>query len=193
MAEAGRRLAGALLAEADQQVLAAVLDRLPPGDTVEVVLSAVRAALSLPVELIRLATGDRRETAPLGLLAGVSVVRRPAAPGRELGTPARARRRPRPAALAGPLKMLAAVAAPDETKTKNVPLDTEAEMAGGAGCGHRGGRGPGRAGADLGGRVAGRQIRQALDRGRLPRAAPVRARLRRHRWSWRTRTAPRSR
>ena len=31
--------------------------------------------------------------------------------------------------MAGPLKVLAAVAAPDETKTRNVPLDTEAEMA----------------------------------------------------------------
>ena len=30
--------------------------------------------------------------------------------------------------LAGPLKILAAVAAPDETKTQNVPLDVEAEM-----------------------------------------------------------------
>ena len=31
--------------------------------------------------------------------------------------------------LAGPLKVLAAVAAPEETKTASVPLDTEAEMA----------------------------------------------------------------
>jgi CHAT domain-containing protein len=30
--------------------------------------------------------------------------------------------------LAGPLKVLAAVAAPDETKTRNAPLDVEAEM-----------------------------------------------------------------
>ena len=36
---------------------------------------------------------------------------------------------PRPApGLAGPLKILAAVAAPDESKTANVPLDVEAEM-----------------------------------------------------------------
>ena len=49
---AGRRRASALLA--------GVLDRLPPGGTVEVVLSATGSALSLPVELIRLATGTRR-------------------------------------------------------------------------------------------------------------------------------------
>jgi hypothetical protein len=34
----------------------------------------------------------------------------------------------RPVPAPGPLKILAAVAAPDETKTENAPLDTEAEM-----------------------------------------------------------------
>ena len=38
-------------------------------------------------------------------------------------------RRRRRASTAGPLKVLVAVAAPDETKTENAPLDTEAEMA----------------------------------------------------------------
>jgi hypothetical protein len=40
MATAGRRLAGILLNEQAQGVLAGIMDRLPPGDTMEVVLSA---------------------------------------------------------------------------------------------------------------------------------------------------------
>ena len=61
-------------------------------------------------------------------MPGVSVSRRPAAPGRDLGAAPPAATGPVPG-LAGPLKVLAAVAAPDETKTANAPLDTEAEMA----------------------------------------------------------------
>ena len=83
MAEAGRRLAGVLFDDAAQGLLAAVVDRLPPGDTVEVVLSAAGPLLSLPVELIRLATGAGGEVGPLGLQAGVSVCRRPAPADRE--------------------------------------------------------------------------------------------------------------
>ena len=62
----------------------------------------------------------------LGLLAGVSVSRR-LVPGLAVGgglAPAAAG-----LPLAGPLKVLAAVAAPDETRTRNAPLDVEAEMA----------------------------------------------------------------
>ena len=40
LAEAGRRLADALLAGDDQRLLAGVLDRLTPGDSAAVVLSA---------------------------------------------------------------------------------------------------------------------------------------------------------
>ena len=94
MAAAGRRLAGrcwpAPTASAGPDA-----ERLPPGGTAQVVLCADAAALSLPVELIRLATGDGPETAPLGLLPTVSVARRPADPGREPGTA------PGPAALGG--------------------------------------------------------------------------------------------
>ncbi len=128
MAEAGRRLAGVLLDDAGQQVLAAVVDRLPPGDSVEVVLSAAGPLLTLPVELIRLAAGTGGETGPLGLAAGVSVCRRPAPGTGGGGTPEPGEVLPAPAGLPGPLKILAAVAAPDETKTRNVPLDAEAEM-----------------------------------------------------------------
>ena len=124
MAQAGRALADALLAEADQALLAGLLNRLAPGDTAEVVLSAAGPALSLPLELIRLRTGVGGEVGPLGLLPAVSVSRRPALPGRDLGSAL-----PPIVRLPGPLKVLAAVAAPDETKTSNPPLDAEAEMA----------------------------------------------------------------
>jgi tetratricopeptide (TPR) repeat protein len=120
MVAAGRALAGTLLDEQAQRLLAEVADRLPPGDTVEVVLAAAGPVLSLPVELIRLAA-DGGEVGPLGLVPGVSVCRRPAARAGD-GTGGRA------PVLAGPLKVLVAVAAPDETKTASVPLDAEAEM-----------------------------------------------------------------
>ena len=129
IAEAGRLLADVLLADDDQALLGALLERLPAGDSAGVVLCASGTALALPVELVRLRTGSGSETGPLGLLAGVSVTRRVAAAGRELGTPPWPPSPPQPAGLPGPLKVLAAVAAPDETKTRNAPLDTEAEMA----------------------------------------------------------------
>ena len=126
MADAGRRLAGVLFDEAAQRTLAAVVEQLPVCDTVEVVLSAAAPLLSLPVELIRLATEAGDEMGPLGLATGVSVCRRsaPAEGGRPGPVEALATR----VGLPGPLKILAAVAAPDETKTGNVPLDAEAEM-----------------------------------------------------------------
>ena len=117
MAAAGRRLADAILDSGGQRELSARLSRLPPGAMAEVVLVAGGGALALPVELLRLA-GDAAEAGPLGLLPNVSVTRRiMGAPG---GTP--------PAAAPGPLKILAAVAAPDETATRNAPLDVEREM-----------------------------------------------------------------
>jgi hypothetical protein len=123
MVEAGRRLAGMLMDEAAQRAVATELDRLAPGDSVEVVLAAAGPLLSLPIELIRLVR-DGGETVPLGLMPGVSVYRRPV--GDTADDPAALR--PAPPGSAGPLKILAAVAAPDETKTDNVPLDVEAEM-----------------------------------------------------------------
>jgi len=115
MADAGRRLAGLLFDEQTQALLAGVVRRLPPGDVVEIVLAASGTLLSLPVELLRL-SGDGGEVGPLGLRAGVSICRRPAASGGGAGPaqpPAAA------AGLPGPLKILAAVAAPDETRTRN--------------------------------------------------------------------------
>jgi CHAT domain/SEFIR domain/AAA ATPase domain len=129
MAAAGRRLAGVLLDDAGQRVLAGVLDKLTPGQTAEVVLCAEGLAAPLPVELIRLATDGGGEAGPLGLLPGVSVYRCLAAPAPERAGDPGPLAAPRAAAgTAGPLKVLAAVAAPDETKTRNAPLDAEAEM-----------------------------------------------------------------
>ena len=125
LAEAGRHLAGALLDDQSQVLLAGLINRLPPDGTVEVVLTATGSALSLPIELLRMTSG-KGETGPLGLLPAVSISRRPAsaqAIGEGPGTA------PPAVSTAGPLKVLVAVAAPDETKTENAPLDTEAEMA----------------------------------------------------------------
>jgi hypothetical protein len=126
LADAGRRFADALLDGQSQQLVAGLLNRLPPGGTAEVVLVASGAALSLPVELIRLSAGPGIETGPLGLLPAVSTSRRIALPDLAPAGPVQPTA---PAAMAGPLKILAAVAAPDETRTPNVPLDVEAEMA----------------------------------------------------------------
>jgi tetratricopeptide (TPR) repeat protein len=127
MADVGRRLAAALFDDSAAQLLAGLVNRLPPGDTVDVVLNAVGPALSLPVELIRLTTSVAVEVNPLGLMPAVSVSRRLVTPGQSPGLNA-TNSEASAAGMAGPLKVLAAVAAPDETKTKNVPLDVEAEM-----------------------------------------------------------------
>ena len=127
LAAAGRALAGALLGPDVEVVVAGLLEGMSAQDTAEVVLCADGDALGLPVELLRLRTAGGGEVGPLGLLPAVAVSRRPQAWRGETDVPP-----PRPpgqAGLAGPLKVLAAVAAPEETKTASPPLDTEAEMA----------------------------------------------------------------
>jgi hypothetical protein len=127
LASAGRALAEALLGPDAQEVLAGLLEQMTAQDTVEVVLCADGEALGLPVELLRLRTAGGGEAGPLGLLPAVAVCRRPQAWRGETDVPP-----PQPApraGLAGPLKVLAVVAAPEETRTANQPLDVEAEMA----------------------------------------------------------------
>ena len=127
LAAAGRALAGALLGPDAQAVLAGLVEGMSAEDTAEVVLCADGDALGLPAELLRLRAAGGGETGPLGLLPAVAVSRRPQAWRGQADVPP-----PRPpvrAGLAGPLKVLAAVAAPEETRTVNPPLDTEAEMA----------------------------------------------------------------
>jgi hypothetical protein len=126
MVDAGRRLGRALLDDSGQRMLARRLNEIPPGGAAEVVLVADEPWLALPLELMRLAT-DGGEVGPLGLMPNVSVIRRMAAPGTGQDRQPGPLSAPEP--IPGPLKILAAVAAPDETKTRNAPLDVEAEMA----------------------------------------------------------------
>jgi len=161
-----------------------LIDRSPFGTTIDVVVWLPDELVGIPVELLH--TPDGRLAATL---AGVRFTRRLTGVERA-ATPG----------LAGPLKILAAVAAPDETTTDNVPLDVEAEMQalldavtdldphlgaltgpdlsrdpGAAGGGAGGGWGAG-AGADPGGGVADRDRRRP-GAGSIPRAASVCARL----------------
>ena len=127
LAGAGRALAGVLMGLETQAMLAGLAEGISAEDTAEVVLCADRDALGLPVELLRLRTRSGGEVGPLGLLPAVSVCRRRQAWRGESDVPPP---RPEPrGGLAGPLKVLAAVAAPEETRTASPPLDAEAEMA----------------------------------------------------------------
>jgi hypothetical protein len=175
-----------LLGEDAETVLAGLVEAMSAEDTVEVVLCADGDALGLPVELIRLRTAAGGEVGPLGLLPAVALCRRPQPWRVQADAPP-----PRPpgrAGLAGPLKVLATVAAPEETKTANPPLDAEAEMAAVLDA--------------VAGITAAGQVR-ILEVASL---AAIRARWRpmptmcctcrrtgrRRRWSWRMRTGPRS-
>jgi tetratricopeptide (TPR) repeat protein len=73
--------------------------------------------MRVPVELTRLSTHTGADLGPFALLGGVTVSRR------LRGAPPAG-----PTAMPGPLKVLAAVAAPDASRTPNPPLDVEAEM-----------------------------------------------------------------
>ena len=112
LTEAGHRLREALLdAEAVRHVTDLV-DHAALGSVLEVIIEADESAAWLPFELLRLADGRVLATLPM-----VWMRRRMSLAEREATAP-----------LPGPLKILVAVAAPDETRTQNVPLDVEAEM-----------------------------------------------------------------
>ncbi len=113
LAAAGVGLWQALFDEATTGQLLALIDRSPVGTPVDVVVSLAQPLAWLPVELLRLPE-DRRL---LATIAGVRVTRRLAGVDRAPVGP-----------LPGPLKILAAVAAPEETQTGNGPVDVEAEM-----------------------------------------------------------------
>ncbi|HEX8344070.1 MAG TPA: CHAT domain-containing protein [Actinoplanes sp.] len=118
MAEAGRALAVAVFDEPGQRLVADLVGGLRPRDQVEVVWRANGEALGVPVEVLRLTTTSGEELGPLALIGGVSARRQVSSggSGREAS------------GLPGPLRVLAAVAAPDETRAQNPPLDVEAEM-----------------------------------------------------------------
>jgi CHAT domain len=108
----GQALWRAMFDEPTTRHLLELLDYTPMGTVVDVVVHLADEVAALPVELLRLPDGRLVAT-----VAGVRFTRRLA----EVDRPATA-------ALLGPLKILAAVATPEETATANVPLDVEAEM-----------------------------------------------------------------
>ncbi|CAN0475778.1 unnamed protein product, partial [Phaeothamnion confervicola] len=110
--DAGMALGSALLDEQTTRRLTDLLDRSPIGTQVDVVIVPDVAASALPYELLRLADGRLLATIP-----GARMRRR-------LGDATRQATPP----LAGPLKILVAVGAPEETLTASAPLDIEAEM-----------------------------------------------------------------
>ncbi|MET8149517.1 CHAT domain-containing protein [Actinoplanes sp. NPDC005259] len=118
LAAAGRALARAVFDEPGQRLVADLVGGLHPRDEMEVVWRATGTALDVPVELLRLTTTGGEELGPVALIGGVSVRRqvRGAGPGRGA------------VRLPGPLRVLAAVAAPEESRTRSAPLDVEAEM-----------------------------------------------------------------
>ncbi|MGO9973625.1 MAG: CHAT domain-containing protein [Solirubrobacteraceae bacterium] len=112
LAEAGQRLREALLDPVTTSSLIELLDRSPLGTVIDLVFEAEGDALVLPYELLRLPDGRLLATVP-----GVRMRRRVGGVERA-GTPP----------LPGPLKILVAVGAPEETRTASAPLDIEAEM-----------------------------------------------------------------
>ncbi|MGW4213834.1 CHAT domain-containing protein [Lentzea sp. NPDC004789] len=108
----GRSLWQALLDEPTGRRLEELIERGLVGSVVDVVVHLTESLSTLPVELMRLPSGR-----PVAMAAGVRLTRRMAGVDRTPAPP-----------LPGPLKILAAVAAPDETATASPPLDVEAEM-----------------------------------------------------------------
>jgi tetratricopeptide (TPR) repeat protein len=112
LSEAGERLARAMFDEPTMGHLSHLVERAAFGTVVDLVITADATALAVPFELLRLPDQPPLVTRPTVRMS------------RRLRGIDRAPTRPLP----GPLKILAAVAAPDETRTANVPLDVEAEM-----------------------------------------------------------------
>ena len=109
----GRLLAGLCLPEDSGAALQALIDGLALGQRLELAIeSADPALLGLPFEALRLPDGRLLATQP-----GVVMWRRPAG----LAAPAQP-------LLAGPLKLLVAVGAPDEGLTRSAVLDHEREL-----------------------------------------------------------------
>ena len=112
LADAGRQLCEAMFDATTLEHLVELIDHSALGTVVDVMVVAHDAAIGLPFELLRLPDGRS-----LATVATVRVCRRLAGVHRPSAGP-----------LPGPLKILTAVGAPDETRTQNPPLDIEAEM-----------------------------------------------------------------
>ena len=114
LARLGTGLWTALFDEPVTRRLLELIDTSPLGTSVDLVVHLPEPLSWLPVELLRV-PGDQRL---LATIAGVS--RSPA------GCPGSTAHRSAPSP--GPLKILAAIAAPDETDTEHARVDVEAEM-----------------------------------------------------------------
>ncbi len=114
---AGRALGVFLFDHSTRGVLAGLVDAVLPESGVDLVLHGGLEMLRVPWELLRLPTGEGVDPEPVALRPGVTMRRQ------LVGAP-----RQSPVRLAGPMKVLAAVAAPEETQTSSAPLDVEAEM-----------------------------------------------------------------
>ncbi|WP_246277671.1 tetratricopeptide repeat protein [Phytohabitans rumicis] len=112
LAEAGRRLWEAMFEPDAGRELVRLIDHSAWGTVVDVEVVCGEGALWLPLELLRLPDGRALVTCPT-----VRVSRRIEGIDRAAT-----------GSLAGPLKVLAAVAAPEQTSTPSPPLDVEAEM-----------------------------------------------------------------
>ena len=111
----GHALADFCLPGDSAAALASLVDGCPVGTNVEVAIEASGAdLLALPFEAIRLPNGQLLSTRP-----AVSMLRRPAGIALHHATSL---------ILPGPLKILVAVAAPDEGKSKGSVLDQEREL-----------------------------------------------------------------
>jgi tetratricopeptide (TPR) repeat protein len=113
LARVGVRLWESMVGEPTTRRLLELIDTSPVGTSVDLTFHLDAGVSWLPVELLRV-PADQRLLATIG---GVSLTRRLAGIDR-----------PPVGRLPGPLKILAAVAAPEETKTGSGPVDVEAEM-----------------------------------------------------------------
>lgn len=105
MMAAGAALATSLFDQVSGPMVADLVQRLAVDAWLDVVLVAGDRALGLPVELVRLTTSSGVNLGPVAIRPGVTVRREVAGAGG--GAPA--------SAMPGPLKVLAAVAAPEES------------------------------------------------------------------------------
>jgi len=112
LAEVGHRLRATLFDDATLASLGELLDRSPLTTVLDVELRGDAVALGLPYELLRLPDGRLLFTLP-----GVRFRRRVPGVDRRVAE-----------ALPGPLKILVAVGAPEETLTDSAPFDVEAAM-----------------------------------------------------------------
>ena len=112
LAEVGHRLREALFDEQTIANIAELLDRSPLGTVVDIELRGDEAGFALPFELLRMSDGR-----PLCTLPGARFHRRVPGVDRAVAK-----------ALPGPLKILVAVGAPEETLTESDPFDVEAAM-----------------------------------------------------------------